>query len=96
MRGGCGALKGCFHISQYGDVFPCVFMHMTIGNIFEDPLKTIVDRGMKIKYFRNRHPICLAGEDRFYINKYMTRFYGKPLPVDYRQIFTEKDDYIQE
>jgi len=96
MRGGCGALKGCFHISQYGDVFPCVFMHMTIGNIFNDSLKTIVDRGMKIKYFHDRWPICLAGEDRNYINKYMSRFYGKPLPVDYREIFTEKEDYIQE
>ncbi|MBN3033554.1 MAG: radical SAM protein [Candidatus Saganbacteria bacterium] len=95
MRGGCGALKGCFHISQYGDVFPCVFMHITIGNVLDEPLKTIVDRGLKIKYFGNRSPICLAGEDRAFIDKYMSRFYGKPLPVDYREIFTEKDDYIQ-
>ena len=96
MQGGCGALKGCFHISQYGDVFPCVFMHITIGNIFEDSLKTIVDRGMRIRHFRNRSGICLAGEDRNFIDKYMSRFYGKPLPVDYREIFTEKDDFIQE
>lgn len=94
MRGGCGVLKKCFHISQFGDVFPCVFMHITIGNIFEDSLKTIVDRGMTIKYFRNFSPVCLSGEDRGFIDKYMSGFYKKPLPVDYREIFTDEDDYI--
>lgn len=96
MHGGCGVLKRCFHISQYGDVFPCVFMHITIGNIFEDSLKDIVDRGMKIRHFRDHSPICLSGEDRSFINKYMTRFYGKPLPVDYREIFTDEDDFVRE
>jgi hypothetical protein len=66
-------------------------MHITIGNVFKDSLKTIVDRGMKIKYIKNFSPICLAGEDRDFINKYMSRFYGKPLPVDYRDIFDKED-----
>jgi len=96
MRGGCGVIKKCFHISQYGDVFPCVFMHITIGNVFDEPLKTIVDRGMTIKHFKNFSPICLSGEDRNFITTYMSRFYGKPLPVDYREIFTEEDDFIRE
>lgn len=95
MRGGCGVIKKCFHISQFGDVFPCVFMHISIGNIFEDPLKVIVDRGMRIKHFNKFSPICLSGEDRGFIDKYMSRFYGKPLPVDYREIFTDEDDYVQ-
>ncbi|MEN6488926.1 MAG: radical SAM protein [Smithella sp.] len=95
MRGGCGALKKCFHITQYGDVLICVFMHISIGNIFKDPLKTIVERGMKIKYVKNFSPICLAGEDRNFISKYMTRFYGKQLPVDYREIFNT-DDFIED
>lgn len=96
MRGGCGILKKCFHISQFGDVFPCVFMHITIGNVFKDSLKTIVDRGMKIKYFKNFSPICLSGENRFFIKKYMSRSYGKPLPVDYREIFTKVNDFVKE
>lgn len=91
LKRGCGAVKGCFHISKYGDVFPCVFIHITIGNIFQEPLKDIMDRGMSIKYFRNYTPICLAGENRFFINKYMSKFYGKPLPVDYRDVFTAED-----
>ncbi len=94
MRGGCGILKKCFHISQYGDVFPCVFMHITIGNVFEDSLKTIVDRGMTIKHFKEFSPICLTGENSDFIDKYMSRFYGKPLPVDYREVFTDESDYV--
>jgi MoaA/NifB/PqqE/SkfB family radical SAM enzyme len=95
MKGGCGALKKCFHITQYGDVLICVFMHISIGNVFDDSLETIVERGMKIKHVRNFSAICLSGEDRGFINKYMTRFYDKPLPVDYREIFDE-EDYIKD
>lgn len=91
MKGGCGALKKCFHITQYGDVLICVFMHISIGNVFDDSLETIVERGMKIKYVRDFSPVCLSGEDRNFINKYMTRFYGKLLPVDYREIFDDGD-----
>lgn len=91
-RGGCGMLKGCFHVTQYGDVLICVFAHISIGNIFDEPLIDIVQRGMKIKYIKNHSPICLAGEDRNFINKYMSRFYGKPLPVYYTEIF-DKEDY---
>jgi MoaA/NifB/PqqE/SkfB family radical SAM enzyme len=95
LRGGCGALKKCFHITQYGDVLICVFMHISIGNVFKDSLKAIIDRGMKIKYIKNFSPICLTGEDRSFIDKYMSKFYGKPLPVDYREVF-EEGDYIKD
>lgn len=88
---GCGAVNSCVHITQYGDFLPCVFMHISIGNIFDEPLKDIIDRGMQIKHFKKYSPICLAGEDRNFIEKYMTKFYGKELPVDYRQIFTDED-----
>ena len=93
MKEGCGAIKKCFHISQYGDVFPCVFIHVSIGNVFKDSIETIVNRGLKIKYFKTFAPICLSGESRSFINKYMSRFYGKPLPIDYREMFPDRSDY---
>jgi hypothetical protein len=71
-------------------------MHVTIGNVFEDSLKTIVDRGMTIRHFREFSPICLTGENRGFIKKYMTRFYGKSLPVDYREVFVDEGDFIRE
>ena len=88
---GCGAVNSCVHISKYGDFFPCVFMHISLGNIFDEPLKDIIDRGMKIKHFNKFSPICLAGEDRNFIDKYMSKFYGKDLPVNYKEVFTDED-----
>ena len=91
--GTCGAVKKILEITKYGDVMPCVFMHIAIGNVFDDSLKDIIDRGLSIKYFHDSSPVCLSGVDRNFIKKYMTGFYGKPLPVSYKEIFTE-EDYI--
>lgn len=91
---GCGTVRNQLHITKYGDVLPCVFMHIAIGNIFEEPLKDIIDRGLSIKHFSEYNPLCLSGEDRNFIDKYMTKFYGKPLPLSYKEAFTE-EDYIK-
>lgn len=88
---GCGAVNSCVHISKYGDFFPCVFMHISIGNVLDEPLKDIIDRGMMIKHFKRYSPICLSGENRHFIDKYMSKFYGKNVPVNYKEIFTAED-----
>ncbi len=92
-EGSCGAVKKILEITKYGDVMPCVFMHIAIGNVFDDKLKDIIDRGLSIKYFKNSSPVCLSGVDRNFIRNYMSKFYGKPLPVDYREIF-KQDDFV--
>ena len=92
MDKGCGCVNACLHITQYGDVLPCVYVHIGIGNIFKESLKDIIDRGMSIKHFKNYNPKCLSGEDRNFIENYMTKFYGKQLPVPYTEVFA-KDDF---
>lgn len=91
---GCAAVTQNLHLTKYGDILPCGFIHISIGNIFEEPLKDILDRGLRIKWFGEFQPLCLSGENREFIRKYMRQFYGKPLPVSYRDVFTE-DDYIK-
>lgn len=91
--GGCGTFRRCFHISQWGDVFVCVFIHISLGNVFEESLKDIMERAKRIKPLQEISPICRAGEDRLFIAKYMTKFYNKPKPVHYTEIFN-KEDYI--
>ena len=44
----------------------CPYVHIKIGNIFEQPLKDIIDHGFKIKYFREHSDLCLAGEDKVF------------------------------
>lgn len=90
-QGTCGAVKKILEVTRYGDVMPCVFMHIALGNVFDDSLAEIIRRGLSIKHFANSSPVCLSGVNRQFIKKYMSKFYGKPLPVDYREIFTEED-----
>lgn len=92
--GSCGCVGKILHLTKYGDILPCVFIHIAIGNIFEESLKDIIDRGFKIKYFKYRGPKCLSGENKFFIKKYMSKFYGKQLPISYKDAFTE-EDYIK-
>ena len=92
MSLGCIAVKRMVSITKYGDVMPCPYIHCSLGNFFQEPLKEIIERGMKVKYFGEYVDTCLIAEDRHFIEEYETkRIYGKPLPVPYGQVFTEED-----
>ena len=89
---GCIAVKGMISVTQYGDVLPCPYIHVSIGNVFREPLKDIIQRGLSIKFFGEHVDTCLIAEDRDFIDKYVAkRIYGKPLPVSYKEVFTEED-----
>jgi MoaA/NifB/PqqE/SkfB family radical SAM enzyme len=89
---GCIALKGMFSVTQYGDVLPCPYMHTSIGNVFQEPLKDIIQRGFEIKFFGEHVDTCLIAEDKDFIQNYVeNRIYGKPLPVPSSEVFTEAD-----
>lgn len=89
---GCIALKGMFSVTQYGDVLPCPYMPISIGNIFEEPLEVIIKRGFGIKYFGERVETCTIAEDIDFIKKYIAKkTYGRPLPVPWDEVFTKKD-----
>jgi len=93
MDKGCGCVHSTLHITPYGDVLPCVFIHISIGNIFEESLADIIKRGQSLKPFKKHNRLCLSGEDRGFIDKYMTKFYGKPLPLHWSEAFGP-DDFL--
>jgi MoaA/NifB/PqqE/SkfB family radical SAM enzyme len=89
---GCIAVKRMISITQYGDVLPCPYMHLSIGNIFNEPLKDIIARGMNIKFFGKHINTCLMAESRPFIEKYIAgHIYGKPLPVPWNEVFSKAD-----
>ncbi|MEA3348508.1 MAG: radical SAM protein, partial [Pseudomonadota bacterium] len=89
---GCIAVKGMISVTQYGDVLPCPYIHVSIGNVLEEPLKDIIQRGLDIKYFGEHIDTCLIAEDRDFIKKYIAgRVYDKPLPVPSSEVFTAED-----
>src|SRR3989339_648109 len=89
---GCIAVKRMVSITKYGDVMPCPYMHVSLGNFFKEPLKDIIERGLNIKYFGQYYDSCYMAEDREFIDKYIVKkVYGKPLPVPSAEVFTEDD-----
>ena len=89
---GCIAVKRMVSITKYGDVMPCPYIHVSLGNFFKEPLKDIISRGMGIKCFGEHVDTCLIAEDREFIDKYVVkRIYGKPLPVPCDEVFTAED-----
>ncbi|MCK5020980.1 MAG: radical SAM protein [Candidatus Peribacteraceae bacterium] len=90
---GCIAVKRMISITEQGHVLPCPYLHVSLGNILDEPLSTIIYRGLSIKYFEKHVSTCLVAEDRNFIKKYVTKTYGKPLPILHTEMF-EPEDYI--
>ena len=90
---GCTTVNRLY-ITPIGDVLVCPYVHIKIGNIFKQSLKEIVDYGFRIKHFRNHSDLCLAGEDKSFIRKFMTK-QGQTIfkPALASEIFS-KDDFI--
>ena len=91
---GCTTVNRVY-VTPIGDVLVCPYVHIKIGNIFEQSLKEIIDHGFKIKYFRNHSDLCLAGEDKSFIRKFMTK-QGQTIfkPALASEIFS-KDDFVK-
>ncbi|MBN1104991.1 MAG: radical SAM protein [Deltaproteobacteria bacterium] len=89
---GCIAVKRMVSVTKYGDVMPCPYIHVSLGNFFQEPLREIIGRGLRVRYFGKYVDTCLIAEDRRFIRDYVAnRIYGKPLPVPFSEVFTEKD-----
>ena len=91
LNKGSGAVHSTLHLTQYGDIMPCVYIHIAIGNIFTGTLAESVELGQKIKWFKEFSASCLSGERRDFIENYMAKSYGKELPVQWSEVFTEAD-----
>ena len=92
---GCVGVKGFISVTEYGDVQPCPYIHTSIGNIFDTPLKDIIKTGMDIKFFGEHVDTCLIAEDLPFIKKYVAgHIYGKPVPVPHTEVFGEEDKTV--
>lgn len=87
---GCNCVNRIY-VTPKGDVFPCPFLHIKLGNIYEQPLEEIVKFGFSIKHFHDYQPLCLAGEDRVFLGKYTHDGMSVFNPLDAKEIFSEED-----
>ena len=72
------AVLGCntvnrIYITPLGDVLACPYVHIKIGNVYEQSLREITEYGFSFKRFREHSSLCLAGEDKEFVRRYMQR-----------------------
>jgi len=91
---GCNTVNRMY-ITPIGDVLVCPYVHIKIGNVYEQSLKEIRDYGFSIKHFNEYSPDCLAGEKTEFIQKFMS-FEGQSIfkPAIAQEIFAE-EDYVK-
>lgn len=87
---GCPAVN-LFYVNPLGDILPCPYIHTKLGNIREESLKSIIERGFGISYFRNKSNKCLVGENKDFARKYLDRDMSilNPIPLD--ELFDASD-----
>ncbi len=92
---GCNTVNRLY-ITPLGDVLVCPYVHVKIGNVYEQSLKEISEYGFTIGRFHDHSSLCLAGEDREFVSKYM-QHKGQSIfnPKHAKDLFTKPEDYVQ-
>ncbi|MCX4268305.1 MAG: radical SAM protein [Lachnospiraceae bacterium] len=83
---GCNA-GNILYITPWGDVLPCPFIHIKLGNIYEMSLEEIVNYTFSLDAFSEYSDKCLAGEDKDFVKKYMSGDISTQNPVSAAEIF---------
>jgi len=88
---GCNTVNRLY-VTPIGDVLVCPYVHIKIGNVYEQSLKEITEYGFSIKHLFNHSNLCLGGEDNNFVDKYMRRD-GQSIfnPSHGRDIFSQED-----
>lgn len=87
---GCIAAKKIVTITKFGDVMPCIWIYYSLGNVFEEPLRAILARGMR--HFRKYHGVCRTSQDRRFIREYAEATKGRELPIRIEEVMGEKEE----
>ena len=91
---GCIAVKRMVSVTQYGDIMPCPYTHLSLGNVFDEPLKDIINRGLQLKQFSyDDKKTCFMGNvDDDFIKNTLPRMQGKDIPyVPWDEVFIDDD-----
>jgi len=82
---GCPAVKEKLYISSYGDVVPCDFLHVGLGNILRNSIAEIRQNALKVEWFREYNALCLACNDRDFQELHLSKMFAAktdPVPLE--------------
>jgi len=82
---GCPAVKEKLYITSYGDVVPCDFLHVGLGNVFRSSIAEMRQNALKVDWFRAYNALCLACNDRDFQKLHLTKMFeaqNDPVPLE--------------
>ena len=90
--GKCITVKGINTVNHDGEIVPCPYMDLSIGNVMKEPLSVILDRGMMNSWLGPYRDECIIGEHKDFIhfhNKSVSDYLdiSPLLPVPYEHGF---------
>jgi len=92
---GCITVKGIITVTSTGEITPCPYIDFSLGNLHENSLKEILDRGMKNPWLGAHRPDCLIGEDKKFIKIHTEKTAGAThLPLPWGEGFSDNDSLL--
>jgi AdoMet-dependent heme synthase len=88
--GRCITVKGINTVNHDGEIIPCPYMDLSIGNVTREPLSVILERGMMNSWLGPYRDECIIGEHQGFIqfhnkavNDYLDVSPLLPVPYEY-------------
>ncbi len=88
--GRCITVKGINTVNHDGEIIPCPYMDLSIGNVTKEPLSVILERGMKNSWLGPYRDECIIGEHKEFIRFHNTAVHDYlkvtpllPVPFEY-------------
>lgn len=86
-RDHCPAGTEFMGLTADGQLLPCNFLQFTLGTIRDRSIREMRDALLTSGWFDGRHPGCLCGEDRAFIDCFIKPHVDEPKPLDAWRIF---------
>ena len=87
---GCPAGNAYLGINATGEIFPCFFVPVSMGNVNEISLREAWEKARNMPLFKRKHKMCYAGVSREFIKDYLLPIYENekvPAPVEEHPIY---------
>lgn len=91
FRGKSGCPSGeRIYITAYGDVMGCPHLHISFGNVLEEPLKVIWKRLCTLPLYGGTRDYCRWLFDKEYYKRYMEKYADiKQKPISWKEVWPE-------
>ena len=82
-----------FFITSNGDILPHPYVFISLGNVTDTPINEAVKKAWKVKYFRDKSPKSLAGEDINFVKKFLSCDMNVLRPLRFEEAFSSQELY---